>query len=275
MGNNNIYNINELSHTLKEIRNHLIDENGLNKSDVLTIADMLDEITVTSLKIQEKSKNIFAKTGARSITDRVENMFLRIEEIEGKRHLDDEEILKALHQISFKIDYLDLNFSNLAFDDIEVILMQINEKMQSMEQKNPFNDRLINPMLKSMKQKLRDLQFRYDFPIIEELNENQSSYAHRLVLMANEMQTKNPQKAKVLINKIDDLMDLVWISKMFMYGDLNKAKALFEKVDTKTKQKIEQIIWKLQGESLDMIKEENKWILPSALMSFVANEINA
>ena len=273
MGNKkNILNINELSHTLKEIKNHLIDEKTLNKTDVLTIADLLDEITLTSLKIQGKSKNIFAKTGAKSISDRVENMFSRIEEIEDKRHLDDEEILKILHQISFKIDYLELNFSNLTFDDIEAILIQSDEELNSIDSKKPYDDRIIAPMLKSIKRKLVDLHFRYDFPIIEELDENKSSYAHRLVLMAND--EKNPKKAEFLINKIDDLMDLVWISKMFLYGDLNKAKNLFARIDEKTKHKIEQIIWKLKGQSLDVIKEENKWELPSALMSFVADEIN-
>ncbi|NGX28257.1 MAG: hypothetical protein K940chlam1_00432 [Candidatus Anoxychlamydiales bacterium] len=272
---NNIYNIHELSSTLKEIKKHLIDENQLNKSDILTIADMLDEITETSMKIQEKSKNIFAKAGASNISNRVENMFSRMQEIEDSRHMDDEKILKTLHQMSFKIDYLELSFSNLAFDDIETILMQLDEQVESIDQTKPYDDRFILPMIKTIKQKLVDLHFRFDFPIVEELDENKSSYAHRLVLMASEMQKKDPKNAEFITNKIDDLMDLVWISKMFMYGDLKKAKNLFEKVDEKTKQKINQIIWKLQGERFDMIKEDNKWILPSALMSFVASEINA
>ncbi len=270
-----ISKINELSSNIKEISNHLFEEKELNKSDILTITDILDEIEITSEKIQNKSKNIFMKAGAQNISSDVKNLYGRIEEIENKRHLDDEEILSKLYEISYKEDYLDLNFFHLSPYDIELILSALNEEIKEILNQKPFNERVINPIIEKIKNKLVDLNFRYDFPIVEELDENKNSYAHRLILMANEIKEKNPKKAQLLTNKIDDLMDLVWISKMFIYGDSKRAQKLFDKLNSDLKEKIEKTIWRVKSETLNKINEENIWILPAALMNYVAEEINA
>lgn len=269
-----ISKINELSSNIKQISNQLFDEKELNKSDILTITDILDEIDITSLKIKNKSSNIFMKAGAQNISSDVKNIFGRIEEIENKRTIDDQEILSKLYEISYKEDYLELNFSNLNPEDIELMLIGIEEEINEILTQKPFNERVINPIIEKIKSKLIDLHFRYDFPVIEELDENKNSYAHRLILMANDIKEKDPQKAELLINKIDELLDLVWLSKMFIYGNFERAQDLFEKANPQLKEKIEKTIWRVKGQT-SQVDEDKKWIIPAALMNYIADEINA
>lgn len=268
-----ISKISELSATLREIKSHLVDDKELNGSDILTITDVLDEIEDTTQKINDKSQNIFMKAGAKSISDNVKDLFGRIEEIENNKLVQDEEILKKLYEISFKEDYLELNFFYLNPCDIETILIELDNEMDSVLLKKPFNEKVISPIIDRIKSKLVDLHFRYDFPIVEELDENKNSYAHRLVLAADEIKEKNPKKAKYLIEKIDDLMDLVWISKMFMYGDVDKAQSLLDRLNNGLKGKVKEIIRKVKKENAHQIKE--KWMIPAALMNYVEKKINA
>jgi len=270
-----ISKINELSSRIKEIKTHLGNDQDLNTSDVLTITDILDEVSDTTEKICTKTKNIFSKAGAQNITSSVQALFGRIEEIENKRHQDDEEILTQVHQIAYKEDYLELNFSHLSAYDIEGVLSGLDDEIEAILEKKPFNERLINPLIQKIQNKLIDLHFRYDFPIVEELDENKNSYAHRLMLMASELKKTNPKKAILLMQKIDEMMDLVWISKMFVYGKIDKAQNLYDKLDEKIKNKIEKIIWRVKGATLSQMEEEKKWVLPAVLMNYVADQINA
>jgi len=269
-----IFKINELSFNLKKIEKKLFNDNELNESELLIITESLDEINLTSQKTQNECKNIFLKEGVVNICDDIKNLYGRIEEIEDKRHLKDDGILSKLYEISFKEDYLELNFSNLNPCDIEMILNVLDEEINDILNQKPFNEQIINPIVEKIKNKLIDLHFRYDFPIVEELDENKNSYAHRLILMANEIKEKDPKMAKVLINKIDDFMDLVWISKMFLYKDSEKAQRFFEQLNPDIKEKIEKIIWQIKGENLNKINDK-KFILPAALMNYIADEINA
>jgi len=93
--------------------------------------------------------------------------------------------------------------------------------------------------------------------------------------MANELKQSNPKKANLLIQKIDELLDLVWISKMFLSGNINKAQNLFDKLDSQLKNKIKKIIWRAKGESLFQLEEEKQWIMPAALMNYVSEQVNA
>ena len=93
-------------------------------------------------------------------------------------------------------------------------------------------------------------------------------------MMASEVMEKNPKKAGMLTNKVDELIDLVWLSKMFIYGNFERAQDLFEKINPKLKEKIKQIIWRVKGGDLNKLQEK-RWILPAALMNHVADEINA
>lgn len=270
-----ISKIRELSSNIKEISNQLFDEKDLNNSDILTITDILEELDQTSQKIQNKSKNIFMKAGAQNISSDIKNIYGKIEEIENKRLLEDEEILIKLHEISYKQDYLELNFSHLNPNEVEMFLESLDEEIEEILSQKPFNENLINPIIDKIKRKIKDLHFRYDFPIIDELDENKNSYAHRLVLLANELKEKDPKKAQFIISKIDELLDLVWISKMFMYGNINNAQNFFDKLNSPIKDKILKAIWKVKGTNLNQLEDDKKWILPLALMNYVADEINA
>ena len=133
----------------------------------------------------------------------------------------------------------------------------------------------MSPIIQRIQKKLIDLHFRFDFPIIEELDENKNSFAHRLLMAANEIRDINPKKAEILVRKIDELLDLVWISKMFMYGDFLKAKHYFDKLDKKTKNRVEKLLWRMKGDISKKINDEKKLDLSIALMRFVSEEINA
>lgn len=270
-----ISKISELSSNIKEITNNLFDEKSLSKSDILTITDALDEIKQTSLKIQNKSTNIFLKAGAKNICSDIKNLYGRIEEIEQNRQQKDGEILNKLYEISYKEDYLALNFFYLSPYDIEVILAFLDEEISEVSNQKPFNEKIINPLIEKVKNKFIELHFRYAFPIVEELDENNNSYAHRLTLLADEIKEKNPKKAQLLTNKIDELLDLVWLSKMFIYGDFERAQVVFEKINPKLKKQIMQIVWKVKGQHLNEIKQDNKWLIPAALMNYVSDVINA
>ncbi|NGX49127.1 MAG: hypothetical protein K940chlam5_00723 [Candidatus Anoxychlamydiales bacterium] len=266
-----ISKISELTSTIKEIKTSLKDKEICRK-DVLMFSDILDEISLTSLKIQEKSKNIFTKASVMNITNTIENVYSQIAEIEEKRHLDDDKILKDIHEISFKEDYLELNFFDLLPSDIELILSSLDDEIRGVLAKTPYNQRLMSPIIQRIQKKLIDLHFRFDFPIIEELDENKNSFAHRLLMAANEIRDIKPKKAEILVRKIDELLDLVWISKMFMYGDFTKAKYHFDKLDKKTKNRVEKLLWRMKG---DISKKIKKIDVSIALMRYVSEEINA
>jgi len=266
-----ISKISELTATIKEIKNNLND-NKICRKDVLMFSGILDEISNTSLKIQEKSKNIFTKSSLMNISNTIENLYFQISEIEEKRHLDDDKILKDIHEISFKEDYLELNFFELLPSDIEMILNSLDDEIKNVLAKIPYNQRLMIPIIQGIQKKLIDLHFRFDFPIIEELDENKNSFAHRLIIKANEIKDKNPKKSELLVKKIDELLDLVWIAKMFMYGDFTKAKSHFDKLDKKTKNRIEKLLWRMKG---DISKKIQKIDVSTALMMYVSEEINA
>ncbi len=267
-----ISKISELTSIINEIKFQLENEKALCKKDILMFTDILDEITTTSLKIHEKSKNIFTKISIKNITTTIENMYSQIADIEEKRRLDDDEILKDIHEISFKEDYLELNFFDLLPSDIEMILNALDEEIKKVVSKTPYNQRLINPIIERIQKKLADLHFRFDFPIIEELDENKNSFAYRLISMANEIKDVNPKKAQILIRKVDELLDLVWLAKMFMYGDFSKAKCHFDKLDKKTKNKVEKLLWRMKGSMFEKAKRTD---LSIALMNYVSEEINA
>lgn len=270
-----ISKISELTSTLKEVKSLLENEKDLCRKDVLMFSDILDELICTSFKINEKSKNIFTKASIMNIETSIEDAFSKIAEIENTRHIDDDEILKDIHQISFTEDSLELNFFELLPSDIEMILSSLDEEILKVLEKTPYNQRLINPIIEKIQKKLINLHFRFDFPIVEELDENKNSYAHRLMIVANEMRNIDPKKAEILVGKIDELLDLVWIAKMFMYGDFSKAKGYFEKLDNNTKSKVEKLLWRLKGESFKKITDEKKSEVSTALMSYVSEEINA
>lgn len=269
-----IFKIKELSSNIKAITGNLSEEKELNKSDILTICDLLDEIQQISQRIHDKSGNIFMKASAQNIRGDVKTLYGRIEEIENNRQLEDEEILGRLHEMSYREDYLELNFFSLNPYDIEIILACLEEEIEEASRQKPFDEQVIGPLMDRVKRKFSDLRFRHEFPIVEELDENKDSYARRLVLRANEIKQKNPRKARLLINKVDELMDLVWLSKMFIFGNFERASSLFEKINPKLKEKIRQIIWRVKGEDLNKLQDK-KWILPAALMNHVADEINA
>lgn len=270
-----ISKISDVTATIKQVQSQLENDKILCRKDVLMLSDILDEISLTSLKIQEKSKNIFTKASYMNINTTIENVYSKIAEIEEKRHLDDDGILKDIHQISFKEDYLELNFFDLLPSDIELILSSLDEEIKKVLEKVPYNQRVISPILEKVQKKLFELHFRFDFPIIEELDENKSSFAHRLLMVANEIKNVNPKKAGFLENKIDELLDLVWIAKMFMYGDFSKAKSHFDKLDKKTKNKVEKLLWRMKGDTIEKINLEKKMDVSRALMDFVSQEINA
>lgn len=270
-----ISKIKQLSSIIKNLTENLSDDKELNTSDILNMSDMLDEVEITSKKIQNKSNNIFLKAGAQNICLDIKKIYGRIEEIENKRLADDEEILTKLYEVSFKLDYLDLNFHNIIPQDIEVMLEALNEEFQYILLQKPYNEKIINPIFEKIKNKLIDLNFRSDFPIVEELDENKNSYAHRLILIADDLKEKNPKKALNLTNQIDELMDLVWLSKMFIYGNFEKAQYLFDKINPILKEKIAQIIWRVKGENLNALSNDKKWLVPAALMNYVADVINA
>ncbi|NGX34061.1 MAG: hypothetical protein K1060chlam1_00408 [Candidatus Anoxychlamydiales bacterium] len=271
----NISKIYELTSTLKEVQSGLDNEENLCRKDILMFSDILDEITLTSFKINEKSKNIFTKASYMNIKSNIENVYLKIADIEEKRHLDDDEILKDIHQISFQEDYLELNFFDLLPSDIEMILNALDEEIKNILAKKPYNQRLMNPIIEKVQKKLIDLHFRFDFPIIEELDENKNSYAHRVIIAANEIRDNHPKKAEILIRKIDALLDLAWIAKMFMYSDFSKAKSYFEKLDRKTKDRVEKLLWRMKGDISKKRNDEKKIDVSKALMRFVSEEINA
>ena len=268
-----ISRISNLTANLNQIKNYLENEKNLSRKDILSFSDLLDEILQRSNKISEKSKNIFTKDAAINISNSVKDYFSEIEQIENQRHLDDDDILKDIHQISFKEDYLALNFFDLMPEDIEIILSSLDEELKNVEKKKPYNASVINPIIEKVKRKLIDLHFRFDFPIIEELDENKNSYAHRLILYATELKDINPKKAKVLIDKIDEMLDLVWIAKMFMYSDFEKAKNLYNNLDEKTKTRVEKLLWRAKGETFQKIDKNKKQIISKALMNFVAEKI--
>ena len=269
-----ISKISEITSTIKEIKTHLKD-NKICRKDVLMFSDILDEISITSYKINEKSKNIFTKASLMDLTNTIENVYSQIAEIEEKRHLDDDEILKDIHEISFKEDYLELNFFDLLPSDIEMILSSLDVEIRGILAKTPYNQRLMNPIIQRIKKKLIDLHFKFDFPIIEELDENKNSFAHRLIIMANEIKDKNPKKSEILVKKVDELLDLVWIAKMFMYGGFSKAKYHFDKLDKKTKNRVEKLLWRMKGDISKKIDDEKKIDVSIALMRYVSEEINA
>ena len=268
-----ISNISNLTANLKQIKNYLTNEKHLNRKDLLSFSDLLDDILQSSNKISETSKNIFTKAAAINISNSVKDYFSEIEQIETQRHLDDDDILKDIYQISFKEDYLALNFFDLMPEDIEMILFSLDEELKNVEKKKPYNASVINPIIEKVKRKLIDLHFRFDFPIVEELDENKNSYAHRLILYATELKDINPKKAKVLIDKIDEMLDLVWIAKMFMYSDFEKAKNLYNNLDENTKNRVEKLLWRAKGESFQKINKNKKQIISKALMNFVAEKI--
>lgn len=270
-----ISKISGLTFTMKEINSQLQDEKNLCKKDILMISDILDEIHQTLYKIQNKSKNIFTKASFMNIADNIENIYSKIAQIEEKRHLDDDEILRDIHSISFTEDYLELNFLELLPSDIELILYSLDEDLQNVLKKKPYNRRLIEPIIEKVQKKLFDLHFRFDFPIVEELDENKDSFAHRLIMAANEIKEINPKKADFLTNRVDKLLDLVWIAKMFMYGDFLKAKSHFDKLDSKTKNSLEKLLWRIKGDTLKKINSDKKVEISKALMNLISQKINA
>ncbi|MFA6119295.1 MAG: hypothetical protein WCT85_02840 [Parachlamydiales bacterium] len=272
MGNKKtIFKIEDIYSKINYIKKNLYNAKNLNVSDVLNYTDNLDQLSLTSIKINDQSKNVFMKNSIKNIEEDIHKIFGTIEEIESSRQIDDDEILNRLHRLLYLEDYLELRFFSINSSEIETILAFIEDELSDISKEKAFNNFLIDPIIDEIKSKLQNLKFRFDFPIVEELNEKKPSYAHRILIEACDLKSKDPEKSNILIKKIDDLSDLVWLAKMFMYKDFDKALHIFDKLDERLKDKIKKNIWKISGEQNRIIK--NKY--SSALMEYVAEEINA
>ncbi|MBN2479983.1 MAG: hypothetical protein JXA94_07125 [Parachlamydiales bacterium] len=265
--------ISNYSAQLSQVREVL--ENGeISSLDTLQVTDAIDAVAEGSLRIQKEAANQFSRLGADRLMRTCEDLTQKIAKIEEKRQSDDEELLQKFHTVAYQIDMLAINFFKLTPYEIENCLTGLDFSLDDIKKSHPYNVAIFHPQIIEAQNKLNDLHFRYDFPIVEELNPNQYSFAHRTLLEVD--RCKDFVKAKELRQNLKDLNFLTKIARAYAYADQKKADLLFESLDLNTKNEIEHLVWQHSAKTIEALKNDpdKKDILSAVLMNIVASRIN-
>jgi hypothetical protein len=269
---NYLNKLNNLNFVLKDINNLLDSKCLLNLSQIIHIQDELNQIELNSNQIKIKSKNkknIVLKKNNK-ILNQIINIYQKIEEIENIRIVDDEFLLKEMHKLLLSIDMLSIHFSKITYSEIEKCLDLLDQKYDDLLHIRAFNQNFIGNLFKLAKDKLDNLKFRFNFPIVEELNENKDSFAHRAIFNnKNDNKKLNYIKNKLLLFK-----NLSEIAKEFLYKDDEKASLKFKNLCSHVKSKIKENVYEISFKKIKDLNMNKNEILANAIMKHISQEIN-
>jgi hypothetical protein len=175
-----------------------------------------------------------------------------------------------MHRLLLSIDMLSIHFSKISYLEIEKCLDMLDQKYDDLLHIRAFDQKIIENLFKLAKEKIDNLKFRFCFPIVEELNENKDSFAHR-ALLKNQNDSK---KLKNIKNKLKLFKNLSEIAKEFLYKDDKKAFLKFNNLCSDVKNKIKKNIFDISFKKIDDLNMNKNEIIAKSIMKFISNEIN-
>ncbi len=260
-------------------------------------------------KVQLSTQAIFQKNGMQSVLDLGMSCFQRLEEIEKNGMTRDLSLLKELQQISSKAEDLDLQFVLLSPEQIAAEIEELTQTLKTLSQKESFNEELLDVIAKKALEKVRHLQFRLDFPLVEELcefsyqnnfarnlkrivqdlkNGSEKSFASLPLIQRKEIlkgmkdgaKTSPSFKATKTLQYLRHLQMLAHLAENFLYGKAGKVIDRFARLDEKTKKAIENYLFSASGQLFEEWKSELKKgsesaasLCASAVMAFVSAQV--
>ena len=267
MSNITFFNLQNLYGRVGSIRKK-IDE-PFSDIGLFEINSKISDLANEAIDLQGKAKDNFSKASLNDLNISIETLAKDIESLKVEKNEKDNELLEKIHVLAYQIDNLILNFFSIAASDIEEKIYQLDEMLDEIKSKKAFNSDFFTSQIENQEKKLKDVHFRYDFPIVEELDEKQESYASRLIQMSKDEKSLKENK-----DKINFLTNLANIAKMYLYFNEKKADKLFEKLDINTKEKISFYCFRHTGKTIDRLGSDKKEVIASLLMHFIENEIN-
>ncbi|NGX56297.1 MAG: hypothetical protein K1060chlam5_00535 [Candidatus Anoxychlamydiales bacterium] len=260
---NYLNNINNAFYFLNDINNFLDSKYLLNSHQIINIQDELNQIRFVSNKIKKSVVN-------EKINKQILQTYEKIEELENIRIIDDEILLEEIHKLLLAIDILTISFEHLSYENIEKCLDILDQKYDDLLHIRAFNQKYIDTMFLRAKNKLDDIHFRVEFPIVEELDENKDSFSHRAILETK----KNKDKQKVIKKKLEEFNKLIEIAKNFMYVSNSNIDFIFNNLNQNIQKKIEQNVFQIANKNIKNLKSNKNEIISKAIMMYIANEIN-
>ena len=148
-------------------------------------------------------------------------------------------------------------------------------------------------------QVLDHLEFRYHFPIAEELNEHsyQGNFIYRLMKIKESLKQgesvsfspeldivifKKARSRKEKIKAIDEyivkMKQLTFLAEAFLYGNPAISLQVFRSLDKDVQKGIDQILWKFKGRSVSQlfgksVTEEASSVMARVIMGYVRDNI--
>lgn len=275
-------------------------QKGLQASSPPRLQNVLD-LSERLMEVAERTMGNYS-SDARSLSEEKDQLIHRIETLEDHGMRNDLSLLEEVHEVRGILSSLSLEWVFLPPDEICQEIKSLEDRLQNLTDKVKFcgyNAGFLEGEIDKTFQILDHLEFRYHFPIAEELNEHsyQSNFMYRLIKIKEDLKKgksatfapeldvvifKKARTKKDKIKAIDayivKLKQLTLLAETFLYGNPGIALQVFRSLDKDVQKGIDQILWKFKGRNVSQlfgknVTEEASSVMAQAIMGYVQDNI--
>jgi hypothetical protein len=277
--------------------------------EVISLSDKVEKVCeqaqkISAKKIKEATLEVFQKHSEMVFFDQGENFYRLTQQKENDGIRRDLSLMREIQKISSQAEDLQVQFAILSPEQLVEEIHKLSTSLQAIAQKDSYNEELLENVTQKALQKIRHLQFRLDFPIVEELCEfsYQNNFARKLHQIAEDLNMGKREsfaelpsfhqeeieqrgtKEKPLFERcqlrLKHLQSLCHLAEEFLYGEANERIDRFQNLDGQTKKSIDGYLFSFCGTLFEELKEdlqrgsEEACVLcTKAIMAYVSHQV--
>ncbi len=287
-------------------------KNATHLRDYFQLEEQVEKIcdigeVLAAEKVQEGT-SVFQKNGLEALVEERAHFFQQLEEIEKNGLENDLSIVKRVQAIASKAEDLELQFIILSPEQIAEEIRELSNALRLLAGQKFYNEELLEDIVAQALKKVRHLQFRLDFPIVEELCEfsYQNNFARSLQQIVQDLRRGDeksfaillPHQKKFIVRSMGaekkslccraekalqylrTLQMLSHLAQDFLYEDAKKVIARFDILDLAIRKAIDGYLFRASGTLFKDLKNSlKKGHLPTAtlcaqaVMAFVEEQV--
>jgi hypothetical protein len=245
----------------------------ITQKKIASITDSLFEVCKGSEKVAIASRDVvFLRQNAENLLDTGRSLAGRLQVLEGRMLEKDLDLLEGVENVSKELSKLLLEKRYLPYEVLAERISFYANELNVLSKENQFNHDVLDSSIHTAYEKLYDLHFRYEYPIVEELEVNplQQTFASKSL------------KTKESLKLLQDMKELVSIAKEMTYFDVREAVSKYDNLSDKSKIAIDQILWQLGSFGYKDLREDifvhrdvgSRQALTKAVMMYVSSSLN-
>jgi len=246
----------------------------ITQKKIASITDSLQMVCEGSEKVARASKDIiFVKKNAENLLDQGRSLAGRLQLLEKKMLEKDLALIEDVEDVSKELSKLLLEKRYIPYETLAEKIYFYAGTLNVLSKENQFNTSVLGNSIHLAYEKLYELHFHYEYPIVEELEINplQQTFASKCL------------KTKHGLEVLEQMKKLSSIAKELTYFDVKEAVLKYDKLSNETKIAIDQFLWQLGSSSFKDLREDifkhndigSRKALTQAIMMHVSNMLKA